>query len=254
MDTEESGEMIKQQMQDTRSSLADKLETLEQQVVDTVQTATNAVSETMESVKDVVHDTVESVQNTVTTVKDSFDISAHVDRHPWAMLAGSVALGYLGGYLLPRSARAPANNRLPDRSATERNGHHESFEKPAGEPVGNYQTRENNHRSAEKPAAEPALEPSRFSEVVAMFGPEIGKLKGLAIGTLVGLVRDVVAQAVPAQLGAQLVDVLNSVTTKIGGEVIRGPEARSTPRGRDATDAPEMGGLRSSPLTQAEGF
>jgi hypothetical protein len=54
MDNEESKEVILQQMQDTRSSLADKLENLEQQVVDTVHTATNAVADTVSSVKDAV--------------------------------------------------------------------------------------------------------------------------------------------------------------------------------------------------------
>ena len=117
MDNQESKEVILQQMHDTRSSLADKLENLERQVTDTVQTAASAVTDTVASVKDAVHDTVatvkDSVQSGVASVKDSFDIPAHVERHPWAMMAGSVAVGYLGGRFLSGSGSKPARERRP---------------------------------------------------------------------------------------------------------------------------------------------
>ncbi len=73
-----------------------------QQVVDTVQGATTAVAETVENVKDAVHDTVE-------TVKDTFNLHLQVKRHPWAMVAGAIALGWLAGYLLRR--RRPHRSR-----------------------------------------------------------------------------------------------------------------------------------------------
>ena len=65
-------EVIKQQMEETRSSLADKLETLEQHVLGTVHDTTSAVSNTAEMVTDAVEGTVESVKETVENVKESF--------------------------------------------------------------------------------------------------------------------------------------------------------------------------------------
>jgi hypothetical protein len=202
MDNEEqSKEVILQQMHDTRSSLADKLENLEQQVVDTVHTATSAVSDTVTRVKDAVHDTVatvkDSVQSTVTSVKDSFDIPAHVDRHPWAMMAGSVALGYLGERFLSPSGSKSVRERRPTSSGPEANG---------------------SHQAPEKPAAGSATE-NRFTGVAQLLGPEIATLKGLAIGSVLGLVRDMVAKSAPPRLRDQLVELINKVTEKLGGEV-----------------------------------
>ena len=49
-------EMIRHQMQETRSSLTDKIERLEQTVTDKVQSTTAAVTNTVESVKGAVQD------------------------------------------------------------------------------------------------------------------------------------------------------------------------------------------------------
>ena len=89
-------EVIRQQMDETRSAMTDKMETLEHQVVESVQAASAAVSETVQTVRDSVHETVE-------TVKDTFDLPRQVDRRPWTMMAAATALGYLGGYLLSRT-------------------------------------------------------------------------------------------------------------------------------------------------------
>src|SRR5262249_25091040 len=99
-----------QQMEETRSALTEKLQTLENQVVETVSEANTAVVQTVETVKEAVHDTVETVkgtvEDTVESVKSAFDISQHVDRHPWLMMGGAVALGYLGGCVLERERSA----------------------------------------------------------------------------------------------------------------------------------------------------
>lgn len=138
-------EAIKQQMQETKSSIAEKLETLEQKVADRVEQATTAVAETVETVKTTVEDTVETVKTsvveTVDTVRDAFDLSGHVDRHPWAMVGGAVALGFVGGWLLSEGSRrapettmsvepplpSPAMSR-PQTATAHRttNGHHKS--------------------------------------------------------------------------------------------------------------------------------
>lgn len=209
-------EVARQQMDDTRASLTDKLGTLEQHVVDTVQGATDAVADTVENVKDAVHETVENV-------KDTLNISLQVRRHPWGMMVGSVALGYLGGYLLYRagSARAKPSDLTsqppaPDRVTTPPNG---------------VSTR---HRSAgtsgDKPAPEAARGPSEpgwLSGAKAQFGPEITKLKELVVGTVLSAVRDMITQAVSEPMKAELANVMDSITVKLGGEPTQVPESKN---------------------------
>jgi len=95
----EQPEIIKQQMEETREALSEKIGALEDHVLNTVQGTTQAVSATVEKVADAVQSTVSSVKEevgkSVESVKRTFDLRRQMDEHPWAMLAGSVALGYV---------------------------------------------------------------------------------------------------------------------------------------------------------------
>jgi len=101
VENNESPELIEQRMRETRNSLTEKVAMLEEQVVDTVQSATSAVQNTVETVKDTVENVRTAMQDTVCTVKDTvrqtFDISGHVRAHPWAMVGGATAAGFLTG-------------------------------------------------------------------------------------------------------------------------------------------------------------
>jgi len=106
MTTEAETANLEQRMKATRSRLAEQVETLEHHVGGMVHDATAAVSATIESVKESVGETVDTVQEavkgTVTSVKHALDLGGHVRRHPWLMLAGAVALGYVcGSFFLP---------------------------------------------------------------------------------------------------------------------------------------------------------
>jgi ElaB/YqjD/DUF883 family membrane-anchored ribosome-binding protein len=171
---------IKQQMEDTRSSLADKLESLEQHVLGTVQETTSAVTGTVENVKETVENVTETVKETVQnvkeTVKETFDLRLQTERHPWAVLGGSVALGFAAGYLMPR---------LLERSGTsECNGYQ-------AEPLRSMEAR-----------SEPVSErPSIFSQLLPMItnaiGPEVERLKSYAMEAFQGVVHDFVSRSVP---------------------------------------------------------
>jgi len=100
-------EVIHHEMEETRASLADKLDTLENEVLGTVHNATAAVAHTVEDVKSVVGTVTDSIQDTVESVKEAFNLSEQVRRHPWAMLGGAAAAGFLGGWLLGPSRREP---------------------------------------------------------------------------------------------------------------------------------------------------
>jgi ElaB/YqjD/DUF883 family membrane-anchored ribosome-binding protein len=219
MDNE--AEVIKQQMEETRTSLTDKLETLEQQVTDTVQDATSAVSQTVAEVKEVMHETVDtvkgSVQDTLETVKETFDLPTQVGRHPWAMVGGSVAVGYLVGSLLIRKQWRPpgwSGSGLPvERLHSDGRAATEQPSRLADESI----------RTASAPPAGERSEPGWLTTLTTTFRPEIDKLKGLAIGAVLGVVRDMITQSAPEQMKTQLAGVVNDLTVKLGGEPIRGP-------------------------------
>ncbi|HKB35673.1 MAG TPA: hypothetical protein VKD72_04415 [Gemmataceae bacterium] len=221
-------DLIKEQMAETRVSLTDKIEKLEDTLKETVQgtlhTATDTVENvsekvehTVETVKDAVEGSVEAVKETVhetvETVKEAFNLRRHVQRYPWAMLGGAIAVGFLGGRLLGQAQRSRERRR------------HEREEYPFTRPG----TAE---AHAPMPASAPARErepepeeekPSVLERIGESFGDELSKLKGLALGATFGVLRDMLTAAVPEQMKPQLTDVMNSFTTKLGGKVIQGP-------------------------------
>jgi hypothetical protein len=207
-------EVIRQQMEETRTSLTEKIGLLEQQVVGTVQDATSAVAETVENV-------MEAVTETVDTVKDTLDVRLQVQRHPWAMFGGSVALGFLGGCLFPMAGT--------DRGRTTRPIREMPWEKDWASAPGPSVRTPRGSEAAERWEREPAKtyrDSSRggwLSWLSEQFGPEIAKLEGLAVGAAAGVVRDLVAQSLPEDLQPKVAAILDDVTTKLGGEPVRGP-------------------------------
>src|SRR5262249_44883457 len=193
-------EVIQQQMEQTRASLSAKLEDLERKVVETVHGAKEAVHETVETVKETVHESVE-------TVKETFDLRLQVERHPWAMLGIAAGAGYLSGMLLNRAG--PATSPAAFEPAAS------SWTPPAPQPAAAFRDE----------AASPKREEGAglVHQLANKFSPEIDKLKGLALGTLFAVVRDVVSQSAPEPLKPQLREVVDNITVKLGGKPIHGP-------------------------------
>jgi ElaB/YqjD/DUF883 family membrane-anchored ribosome-binding protein len=211
-------EVIRHQMEETRTALTDKLELLEQQVVETVEGASTAVAETVESVKEVVQETVQtvkdSVQESVEAVKHALDLKGQVDRRPWTMLAGATALGFLGGYLL-RGRRA---GRVGEK-ATEPAGRAPRAASHQGVPESHHSGGSNAARNGIGSAT---AGPGLLANLGDTFQAEISQLKGLAVATLLGIVRDLVTQSVPEPMERQVEDVMNGITVKLGGQPIHG--------------------------------
>ena len=210
-------EAIRHQMEETRSSLQEKLETLENQVKETVQEATEAVSETVQTVKDVVQGTVEtvkgSVEDTVESVKQTFDLRRQVCEHPWGMFVGAAAVGFIGGKLLDRFLQETPSASL----ALE--GYHGNGQAQAKMDVSAPAT-----SSMYTPPPEPPPEkPGLLHSIAENYGEELSKLKGLALGALGALVREMVTNAVPQGVAPQVKEIVDSVTHKMGGERVEGP-------------------------------
>jgi ElaB/YqjD/DUF883 family membrane-anchored ribosome-binding protein len=230
-------EVVRQQMEETRADLKEKLETLEHkitdeahEVVDVAREATTAVSEVVEKVKEEVEEIVDtvkcSVQETVETVKSTFDLRRQVERHPWAMMGGSVALGCLGGYLLgrgwqgrtrmtgPRLASPPST---PGSSARG-DGQAQTY-RPVGETAGGEAARLSSGQAG----------PGLLSSLNEMFGPEVAKLKGLALGAALGVVRDMITRSAPEPMKPRLSEIMDNLTAKLGGQPIQGPVLPESP-------------------------
>src|SRR5262249_42601854 len=103
-EAEPKPEEIREQMAETRASLVDKIEALEEKVLGTVGTAQATVEHTVESVK-------ETVEDSVAAVKRTFDLQCQVEQRPWVMLGASVAAGY--GLGLVYASMRPDHGRQP---------------------------------------------------------------------------------------------------------------------------------------------
>jgi len=230
MDNE--SEVIRHQMEETRSSLQDKLEVLEQQVLNTVQDASQTVEnvkDTMEAVKDTVQGTAETVketvQDTVQSVKDTLSIERQVREHPWAMMAGAAVVGFLGGRVLLRLTAIPSPP--PPQPA------------PAFVPSqpSVHRKKTNGLAAALPRVTEPG--PSFWNTVVAHYGEEIDKLKKLAVSAVGGVARELIAESTPPALAEGIKDIVDGVTAKLGGTPLEGPilnfDVRQTAFGRKAS-------------------
>jgi len=236
-------EVIKHQMEIQRESLAAKLETLEREVTgkvqdakDAVETAREAVNETVANVKQTVNETVEtvresfqssvegvkeSIHSSVEGVKETFDIPLQTRRHPLAMFGMAVGVGYVSGLILNRINCEP---RTAPRNWPE---------VPREQRMGSYQTGARGSTTAapmvETPRrpdtagiAPPQLQPTWTSQVMETVAPELQKLKGVAIGTVMGVVRDLVTQRTPEPMRPQVTEVINGLTQKLGGDLVEG--------------------------------
>lgn len=231
---------IRIQMDETRTALTEKLEKLEQKVTDTVQgtvqqvqgtvqsvgdtveNVKHAVVDTVQNVKSSVQDTVQnvksSVQDTVHAVGEALSISHHVERHPWAMVAGATALGFVGGYILMhKSGDARAEEKFRHLAASQ-----------GRVPVSQYDSSPNfmadipAPRSATPSTTHDMRGSSHSNAFAEWLKPAASQVQSLAVGAALGLVRDMLVRAVPKPMSGQVTELVDGLTSSLGGQVIRG--------------------------------
>ncbi len=206
MDTQPDLDVIREQIEETRCSLADKLGTLEADVKETVEnakeameSAKEAVEETLASAKETVQETISSVTETVhdatESVKRNLNLEYQVDRHPWTLLGLSlfsgVALGvFLGGRTKPGRRVAQGQSAAPVELI-------ERAPAPAPSPLTH---------------AEPSR-PSFLDKLTSQLDAELEKAKDLAIATLVGVVHNVAKKSIPA-LGSAVEDMMTHAASQ----------------------------------------
>jgi len=209
-------------MDDTRTSLADKIEALEDQVTDTVKEATTDVTDTVKTVKetveevtddvkeavsDVTHSVADTVEDMAHNVASFFDVTGHVRRHPWPVFGGAIFAGFIVERLWPRRQSAAAPKR---------------FQEPASlSSIASAADRMDAFGQAAAPAA--AVEKPKPERATGWFWDELRRLQGLAVSSVFGLARDVAARHLPEAIGKKVSDEFNRVTTRLGGEPIEEP-------------------------------
>jgi ElaB/YqjD/DUF883 family membrane-anchored ribosome-binding protein len=217
-------EVIRHQMEQKRASLADKLDALEEQVLETVHEATSAVSNTardvtevVDSVKENIQETVdavkENVHETVESIKETFNVRDKISQHPWVALGGGFAAGFAGGMLLGPSPRTRSTSSTSY-------GRPETFT-PQPEPV-----RTPAATSFRETPSEPRASASRASEHTSEWASQLGSaasealntLKGMAVGTLMGVLSEMVGQAVPGTMKQEVNKLFTDLNSRLGGK------------------------------------
>jgi ElaB/YqjD/DUF883 family membrane-anchored ribosome-binding protein len=244
-------EVIQHELEQTRHSLAEKLEQIGEKISGTVETVTetvsnvtetvsnvteavegtvqkmgDAVSGTVESVKETVENVGEKAAETVESVRHAFNLSEQVQNHPWACFGGSVLLGFIGGKLaggLFSSRTHEAESFVSgqgyyDRAAAPEQGSY----MPTGDGWSRDHGTSPQAADTSSSSSSTGLTGSWLSGLMQQFGPEIDKLKGLALGTLFGVARDMVSQSLPETLKDQVTHLFNDFTEKAGGNPIEG--------------------------------
>jgi ElaB/YqjD/DUF883 family membrane-anchored ribosome-binding protein len=217
-------DVIRQQIEETRSNLTEKLETLEAEVKGTVQSARDTVESAKESVQETISNVKETVQNAKETVKRTFDIPYQVDRHPWAMMGLSFVSGIVAGALV--GGRVSTDHRIARRMSEA--------------------SREPPERAETTPAAawsrvthDGHAGPGFVDRLTHQLGNEFEKAKDLALETMVGVVRDVVRRSIPA-LGQAVEDLMTRAAEQVGAPPQQYGEERREPTTGSGYQTPPM--------------
>jgi len=221
---EDQSQSIMKDMEVTRTHLTEKLEALESQVAekvqpvaDAVERATEAAAEIVENVKDTVHTVTDKVEATVNRVSSVFNLSEQTRHYPWVTLGLALTAGCMFGATRARRPRLGWQEALASAGPAPK--HSKGF--------GNGKTHHRAESESERRGrrSEPARREGWFSE-------ELGRLKELALGALMGALRDLTRQSIPGVVGDRLAEEIDRVTARFGAQPIREPVLReeSAPR------------------------
>jgi len=255
-DLEQSIEETRQDIEDKRASMSEKLELLEERVRGTLEETRSAVEGIVENVKETVDETVGAVKETVegarstvdnlvenvketmddtaTMVKQSFDLHYQVEQHTWLMVGGSVMLGYLLGSWMYSGSSYQRRYSEREYSLDDDNvlyaapmGNGASFDdlEESGETHEKKDT-SNKDRASKESASH--TQPGPWSNFLGPFQEEWDALKGVALGTLMGTLRTMVRQHMPA-VAPKLEQAINSASAKLGAEPVDSPSAQDQP-------------------------
>ena len=247
----ENEDVIRKEMEGTRTAMTEKLEALEKKVVDTVETTTSAVTDSVEAVKDTVQETTaavtdtvsqvkESVAETVTTVTDSVKGGLtsvrdffSIRKNPWVGVGSSVLAGFVVGKVLFPARRDPIQGLASAGGPTITSAPPSAAAAaPAARP---HVTSKNggSHRERSQGQSKGWLE-----GIAGQLTPELNKFKGMALGMLLDASRDFIMQGVPQQWKEQVAGVFHGLASKLHAtpESLETAGESSAPQGDEARE------------------
>jgi len=183
--TEKTPEQIEREMLNTRESLTNKVEALEHEVVGTVEAVKSFVTHAPEAVSDTVKQAAAAVSE---SVKETFDITAHVQRHPLAAVGASAMLGCIVSWLVFRDSASSNAAHMTSRM---------SDAAPERPPV------------PAAPAYAAPREPGLFDELFGMLGDKAKELARSALETVSASLKESIQTQIPRVVNdasAKLVD------------------------------------------------
>jgi ElaB/YqjD/DUF883 family membrane-anchored ribosome-binding protein len=206
--------VIRQEINETRQSLTEKLETLENQAMGTVQKAHDTVQDTINTVKSSVTETVDTVKSTVAgtvdSVKRTFDIDHQVQERPFVCAGLTFAAGAIAGAIIKGARHHPVHTN---------GGFHASFAESQRSlsSISAHEPQPYNNLVPESAASFSSDHERKRDLNHGLFSPELEKVKELALGTVMGVVRDLAKDSLPSAYGPHIDEVMNSATIKLGG-------------------------------------
>lgn len=209
-DANDKTEVIQHQIDMTKASLVGKLEALETHVSDTVQATTDSVAETVNAVKETVESITDSVKETVDNVSESvhnagqiFDVRLQAERRPWVVMGVAFTAGCALSYLLGSKKSSQPSHR---------------WEEPVQASRYAATTSSTSHTTPE-PAYSAPSQPKKPS----WFWESVSNLSGVAIGAMMGVVREMAEQELPSAIAKNVADEVDRITTHLGGKPMAGP-------------------------------
>jgi len=203
------------EMEDTRTSLTEKLEALEARVTGVVENATSTANQLVENVKETVHDVTEKVESGLESAAETFNLTRQTERRPWLLVGLATGFGCILGYTLNRRAGRSSGSTYAGPSAAPQRSY-ETWQVGGGLPQ-------------QSSASQAAPQKEGF------FAEEMRRLKGLAVGALMGMARDLVQKSLPESVGNRLAQEFDTMTSKLGAEPIQGPVLEDTERSEKPT-------------------
>jgi len=216
---DDSPEVIRHQMEETKQDLAVKLETLERQVSDTVQSTGTVVTATVGAVQETVETVTGAVQDAVVSVGHAFDLRRQMDKHPLLIIGGAVFLGYVAEEFLsgPKKSRMPVERLTQPQSSNQPQSGippQSGNQTPAS---GNGTHRGNGVRMV--PPAAPGA-PVAAARQQAATNSSWDQLWNAAVGSVTKIIEDVAARAMPQivdQITACVTETISNITGKPAG-------------------------------------
>ena len=217
MDDDNPG-TIDSQTATTRSAGTRQLEALENQVIRTVHAASAAIGGKVASAKRAAAATGQAVKSKMKSAGQTLSLSRQAQRHPWAIVGGAVAAGYLLHRLLTPRPLADAAPTEPASSPELSPEPVEAVRQPACKPLEPSQPVA--FASAESPVPSEETETHgapQSASLSDLIGPHLRPLQDLAVGVLMSAFRNVVTKPLVAEWREPLSDAIDKITRDFGG-------------------------------------